>query len=159
MIGDAVPHRSADAGTCDLTWICGCLVSGVTDPIIELPEIRVSVESVLYMPSLDAPEDRPHPFLYFICIHNESAETVTIRARKWIVRPASGAAGAVHVVEGDGVVGQTPTLKPGEDFSYNSYHVVPGDSVAEGAFFGEDGLGRRFCARIPAFQMEVPPWV
>ena len=39
------------------------------------------------------------------------------------------------VVEGDGVVGQTPVLEPGEDFSYNSYHVTAANAGDERRFF------------------------
>ena len=64
-----------------------------------LSGLRVEVEEVIYMPHLDAPEDRPHPFVYFISIVNESSEMVKILARKWIVKDE---AGEVMVVEGEG---------------------------------------------------------
>lgn len=121
----------------------------------ELEGLEVHVDDVIYMPSLEAPQDKPHPFVYFISIRNGSQERVTIRARKWVVREDSG---QVTVVEGDGVVGQTPELGPGEDFSYNSYHVTAGDGTAEGAFFGVTAAGEWVFARIPSFRLEVPDW-
>ena len=66
----------------------------------KLDGLSVRVDDVIYMPSLDAPDERPHPFVYFISIKNESGEKVTIRGRKWIVREDDG---EVTVVEGDGV--------------------------------------------------------
>ena len=60
------------------------------------------------------------------------------------------------VVEGDGVVGEYPRLRPGERFSYNSYHVIGLDSVAEGAFIGLTDEGSPFVVRIPQFKMDVP---
>ena len=65
------------------------------------------------MPGLDAPDDRPFPFVYYITIRNRSAHTVTVRARKWVVRQKNG---EVIVVEGDGVIGQFPRLVPGAEF-------------------------------------------
>lgn len=65
-------------------------------------------------------------------------------------------AGQKIVVEGDGVVGEYPRLRPGERFSYNSYHVIGLDSVAEGAFIGLTDEGVPFVVRIPQFKMEVP---
>lgn len=112
------------------------------------------VDDVVYMPSLDAPADKPHPFVYFISIHNGSDRRVTIHGRKWVVRDA----GEVTVVEGDGVVGQTPGLDPGEHFSYNSYHVTRGDASAEGAFFGRTDDGEWVFVRIPEFELKVPEW-
>lgn len=122
----------------------------------ELQGLSVKVDDVIYMPSLEAPEEKPHPFVYFISIRNQSGERVTIRGRKWIVREDDG---EVTVVEGDGVVGQTPVIAPGEDFSYNSYHVVARNAVVEGAFFGETATGEWVFARIPSFRLEVPGWV
>lgn len=123
--------------------------------IREFEGLRVRVDDVVYMPSLDAPPDKPHPFVYFISIHNDSPVAVTIRGRKWVVREQNG---EVSVVEGEGVVGQTPTIEPGGHFSYNSYHVVAGGAVASGAFFGETAAGEWIFARIPEFRLDVPNW-
>lgn len=124
--------------------------------IREFVELRVKVDDVVYMPSLDAPPEKPHPFVYFISIHNDSPVPVTIRGRKWVVRESNG---EVVVVEGEGVVGQRPVIDPGGHFSYNSYHVVARAAVASGAFFGETAAGEWIYTRIPEFRMDVPNWV
>ena len=54
--------------------------------IREFEGLRVNVDDVIHMPSLDAPPEKPHPFVYFISIHNDTPVTVTIRGRKWVVR-------------------------------------------------------------------------
>jgi len=123
--------------------------------IREFDGLRVRVDDVIYMPSLDAPAEKPHPFVYFISIHNDSPQPVTIRGRKWVVREDEG---ETTVVEGDGIVGQTPVIEPGGHFSYNSYHVIAGGATATGAFFGETGAGEWFFTRIPEFRLEVPNW-
>jgi ApaG protein len=120
----------------------------------EFPGLRVRVDDVVYMPGLDAPADKPHPFVYFISIHNDSPVPVTIRGRKWVVREDDG---EVTVVEGEGVVGQTPEIAPGGHFSYNSYHVVACGADVSGAFFGE-AAGAWIFARIPPFRLNVPEW-
>lgn len=132
------------------------MASRMSVTLRELQGLSVKVDDVIYMPSLEAPEEKPHPFVYFISIRNQSGERVTIRGRKWIVREEGG---EVTVVEGEGVVGQTPVIAPGEDFSYNSYHVVARNAVVEGAFFGETATGEWVFARIPSFRLEVPGWV
>jgi ApaG protein len=124
--------------------------------IREFVELRVKVDDVVYMPSLDAPPEKPHPFVYFISIHNDSPVPVTIRGRKWVVREANG---EVVVVEGEGVVGQRPLIEPGGHFSYNSYHVVARAAIASGAFFGETATGEWIYTRIPEFRLDVPDWV
>lgn len=119
----------------------------------ELESVRVTLDQLVYSPQLETPAERPHPFVYFLTIENHSEETITIQGRKWVVTDANG-----HrvVVEGDGVVGKTPRLAPGERFSYHSYHVIATDSVAEGAFFAVNEAGERVVTRIPRFQMKVP---
>ncbi|MDF1713932.1 MAG: ApaG domain [Akkermansiaceae bacterium] len=119
----------------------------------ELPGLKVEVEKVVFVPQLDAPPEKPFPFAYFIHIINGSTKTVTILARKWILKDG---AGEVVVVEGSGVVGETPKLQPGEKFSYNSYHVVASDSEVSGAFFGVDSAGLGIRVRIPAFTLRRP---
>jgi ApaG protein len=119
----------------------------------ELTNLRVLIDKVVYMPTLEAPPERPYPFVYFITIDNQSSETVTIRGRKWVITDQLG---QKIVVEGDGVVGEFPRLRPGERFSYQSYHVIGTDSVAEGAFIGISDQSVPFVARIPRFQMQVP---
>ena len=121
--------------------------------IAELAGLRVTVDRVTFMPQLQATEDRPFPFVYFLTIHNDSDETVTIKGRKWVVTDTRG---ETLVVEGDGVVGKFPRLESGEHFSYNSYHTIGADSVAEGAFIGMTEEGAPVLTRIPQFEMKVP---
>ena len=119
----------------------------------ELAGLHVKVTRVVYMPQLEAPPVRPHPFVYFITVCNDSATTVTIKGRKWIVTDADENR---MVVEGDGVVGEFPRLEPHHQFCYNSYHTIGSNSVAEGAFFGVTDDGEPVCTRIPRFEMRVP---
>jgi len=125
----------------------------MAEGIREFEALRVKVDDIVYMPSLDAPVEKPHPFVYFISIHNDSPIPVTIRARKWVVEEDGG---EISVVEGDGVVGQTPLIEPGGCFSYNSYHVIGRGARVSGAFFGETAIGEWVFARIPEFRLEVP---
>ena len=117
--------------------------------------LRVTLDRLLYQ-RLDPTQSngRPHAFVYFLSIHNDGPGPVTIRGRKWVVTHGDGSR---LVVEGEGVVGQQPTIAPGGKFSYNSYHTIQTrNAQAEGSFIGEDGQGRPVLARIPAFQLEVP---
>ena len=122
-------------------------------PFRELKSLCVRLDKLVYAPNLEAPAERPHPFVSFLTIDNQSEETVTIKGRKWVVTDAEG--GKI-VVEGDGVVGKFPRLEPGEHFSYNSYHVIGSDSFAEGAFIGVNEEGEPVVTRIPRFEMKVP---
>ena len=100
------------------------------------------------------PADKPHAFVYFITIKNTSDCTVTLYGRKWVVVHDDGTR---LVIEGDKIVGETPRLAPGEEFSYNSYHVTGVDASAQGSFHGVDEQGKKIHVILPPFQMTVPP--
>jgi ApaG protein len=119
----------------------------------ELEGLWVSVDEVAYQPEAETPPDRPHCFVYHITIHNDSDRTVTIKGRKWVVKSSEG---DITAVEGDGVVGQRPTIEPGEHFNYNSYHLLDTMwAVAEGSYLGLDEQGEAVFTRIPSFRMVV----
>jgi ApaG protein len=121
---------------------------------IDLPGLHVTVDEVRYQPEAETPPEQPHCFVYFISIRNDSLVPVTIRGRKWVVRNSRG---EVTAVEGDGVVGQCPTLAPGEKFSYNSYHLIDHlPAVAEGSYLGTLEGGKRVIVRIPKFELVLP---
>ena len=121
---------------------------------MELEGLRVTVDRVVYNRDFEAPADRPHCFVYFITIHNDTDTPVTIKLRKWVV---TNSRGEVCAYEGSGVVGQFPCINPGSKFSYNSFHLLDTNSaVAEGSYLGVDDDGRRVLARIPTFKMVVP---
>ena len=123
------------------------------EKIEELPGLEVNLDDLIYMPELDAPEDRPHPYVYFISIHNESSEAITVRGRKWVIDQENG---EKIVVEGDGVASQCPRIEPGGVHNYSSYHVISMKSVASGAIFAETDGGKLVYSRIPEFEMDVP---
>lgn len=123
------------------------------DAFREIDGLHVTVDQVIYAPELPSPPDQPHSFIYFISIRNDSDQTVTIKARKWVVTDADG---EVTAVEGDGVVGEMPILDPGEKFTYNSRHVLATRTGrAEGSYIGLDESGNAIITRIPEFFMDA----
>ncbi len=101
----------------------------------------------------NSPPDRPHAFIYFLTIRNLSDRRFTLLGRKWVLAQADG---KTEVIEGDKIVGETPTLAPGEEFSYNSYHVAGINTVASGSFHGVDEAGQPIFVRIPPFELNIP---
>jgi ApaG protein len=121
---------------------------------LELPGLRVELDKLVYRHGGEQlPVDRPHAFIYYLTIRNDSDRTVTLLGRKWVIEHADGTS---LVVEGDKIVGETPTLEPGGHFSYNSYHVTSCDGRVHGSFHGLDDQGRRVFVRIPKFDMVIP---
>ncbi len=120
----------------------------------ELKNAQVVLDKLIYQrDSGNLPPDRPHAFIYFLTIRNLSDRRFTLLGRKWILEYANG---KTEVIEGDKIVGQTPTLAPGEEFSYNSYHVTGVNTVARGSFHGVDEFDRRIHVKIPPFEMTIP---
>ncbi len=126
----------------------------MSNEFFEPEKLKVTVDQVVYQPNVATPPDRPHCFIYFISIHNETELPVTIHGRKWVV---TNSRGEVTAVEGDGVVGEHPKIDPGEKFSYNSFHLLDSQTAtAEGSYLGIDSVGRKVLTRIPKFKMTVP---
>jgi ApaG protein len=120
----------------------------------ELPGLTVVLDRLEYRTGgPQAPVETPHVFIYHLTIHNHSDRRVLLLGRKWIVE--EGGQGR-KVIEGDKIVGETPDLRPGESFSYNSFHLTAGAARARGSFHGLDEDGRRVHVQIPEFEL-VPP--
>lgn len=122
--------------------------------IPEPPGLKVTVDRIVYQPQAATPVDRPYCFVYFITIHNNTDRGITIKGRKWVV---TNAIGEITAVEGEGVIGEMPTLPPGGKFSYNSFHLLDTPTaIAEGSYLGMDDQGQRVLTRIPRFEMAIP---
>lgn len=126
------------------------------DPVksTELKNAQVVLDRLIYQhDETNLPPDRPHAFIYFLTIRNLSDRRFTLLGRKWILAQADG---TTQVIEGDKIVGQTPTLAPGQEFSYNSYHVTAINTVARGSFHGLDEFDQPIHVKIPPFEMIIP---
>jgi ApaG protein len=121
----------------------------------ELPGLSVVLDRLEYRTGgPQAPAETPHVFIYHLTIHNHSDRRVVFLGRKWIVD--EGRERGLKVIEGDKIVGETPDLRPGESFSYNSFHLTAGPARARGSFHGLDEEGRRVHVWIPEFAMNPP---
>jgi ApaG protein len=121
---------------------------------LALPGLTARLDKLVYhFGGKSLPPDKPHAFVYFITIHNGSERTVTLHGRKWVITHADG---SQLVVEGDKIVGETPRLAAGEQFSYNSYHVTAHSARSQGSFHGVDDYGRLVHVVLPAFDLIVP---
>lgn len=114
--------------------------------------IRVVVKPKYEVDHSD-PTDLRYVFSYHVTIRNEGARQVQLLKRHWIIINGDGDKQEVH---GPGVVGFTPTLAPGEEFSYSSY--CPLDTVfgtMEGSFQMTDDGGESFDVNIGRFYLAV----
>jgi ApaG protein len=116
-------------------------------------DIAVSVEPA-YLDEQSRPEDRHFVWSYRVRIHNKGGDTVQLRSRYWRITDSNG---HVQEVEGDGVVGEQPVLKPGDSFEYTSGTPLntPG-GIMLGAYKMIRTNGESFSVEIPPFSLDSP---
>ncbi|NKB58260.1 MAG: Co2+/Mg2+ efflux protein ApaG [Alphaproteobacteria bacterium] len=115
--------------------------------------IKVSV-TPYFLEDQSAPEDDHYVWAYQISIENQGGQTVQLRNRFWRI---TNARGHVEEVEGPGVVGEQPVLKPGESYQYTSgAPLATASGIMMGSYEMEGADGRMFDVAIPAFSLDSP---
>lgn len=115
--------------------------------------VRIDVTS-WYAPERSSPIRNLWFFVYSIRIENAGRATVTLRRRHWIITNAEG---EVQEVEGEGVVGEQPTLAPGEAFEYTSACTLSTPfGTMRGTYQMERERGEAFHAIVPTFRLTQP---
>ena len=116
-------------------------------------KIAVSVET-RFLDEQSAPRENRFVFAYTITISNHGEVPARLLTRHWIITDANG---KVQEVRGDGVIGEQPWMRPGDDFRYTSGAVL---ETAVGTMKGSYEMladdGTRFDAPIPEFTLSVP---
>ena len=107
-----------------------------------------------YLDNQSQPDAGRFVWAYTIAIENHGVETVTLRNRYWKITDAHG---RVQEVRGPGVVGEQPTLQPGEVFEYTSgCPLTTPSGFMAGAYQMEGQGGERFNVDIPVFSLDSP---
>ena len=116
--------------------------------------IEISVEA-RYWPKHSLPKESHYFYIYFITIQNKSEFTVQLLKRHWDIFDSIG---EKRVVEGDGVVGETPVLEPGQKFEYNSGCNLLSEIGTMKGFYTFIRLmdNKEFIVDIPKFDLLVP---
>ena len=74
-----------------------------------------------YLDEQSEPGQDRYVFSYTIHIRNAGRVPARLLGRHWVITDANG---KVEEVVGDGVVGEQPWLRPGEDFEYTSGAIL-----------------------------------
>jgi ApaG protein len=116
--------------------------------------IRVSVRS-FYLADQSQPDEGKFVWAYRIKIENQGRETVQLLRRTWHITDANGRTQRVH---GPGVVGQQPTIEPGESFEYTSGTPLdtPSGFMTGAYHMVVSGSGEEFDVAIPIFSLDSP---
>lgn len=107
-----------------------------------------------FMPEQSQPMDKKFYFAYDVKICNSGSVAAKLLSRHWFIVDG---AGKMQEVQGLGVVGEQPYLKPGESFTYTSNVLIP---TPVGSMYGNYEMladdGTLFMAEIKAFTLAVP---
>jgi ApaG protein len=107
-----------------------------------------------YLADQSQPDAGRYVFSYTVTIENHGDIPAKLLTRHWYITDADG---NVEEVEGEGVVGEQPYLKPGDGFRYTSGTVL---ETPVGSMYGTYHMladdGTEFDTQIPAFTLSVP---
>ena len=115
--------------------------------------IKVDVETQ-YVEEQSLPQQDRYVFAYTITIRNQGSVPAQLLSRHWIITDANN---KVQEVKGEGVVGEQPHLKPGEQFRYTSGTMLEtpvGSMKGTYQMIADDGV--EFDAEIPVFTLSIP---
>jgi len=115
--------------------------------------IKVDVETQ-YIEEQSNPDQNYFVFAYTITIQNQGQQTAQLLTRHWVITDSNH---KVQEVRGDGVVGEQPILKPGEQFVYTSGTMLETSvGTMRGSYQMESDDGSKFKAMIQEFVLSAP---
>jgi ApaG protein len=118
-----------------------------------LNKIKVDVET-RYIEDQSNPEQNYYVFAYTITIQNKGMQNAKLLTRHWVITDSNS---KIQEVRGDGVVGEQPLLKPGEQFVYTSgtkLETAVGTMKGSYQMLADDGS--HFDAQIEEFVLSTP---
>lgn len=107
-----------------------------------------------FIASQSSPNSGRFVFAYTITITNVGSVPAKLLTRHWLITDANG---KIQEVNGEGVIGEQPYLKPGESFSYTSGAMLETPvGVMQGKYIMHSDEGDNFSATIPRFTLSIP---
>ena len=116
--------------------------------------IKVSVESSFE--GTYYKESKLHyAFEYSVKIENQSKELVQLDSRHWVILDSLN---EEETVDGEGVIGKKPVLKPGQSHTYTSGCLLASPFGAMYGYYRMINLNstKKFNVMIPVFKLSVP---
>ena len=116
--------------------------------------VQVSVET-FYQPDYSNPVQSEFMFAYRITLENHNSFPVKLHRRNWQIFDSNG---SHREVEGEGVVGVQPTIKPGETYQYVSGCNLRTEMGKMKGTYQMENLDSKQMFRVdtPSFEMIVP---
>lgn len=115
--------------------------------------IRITVKPT-YLEEQSVPVENHYVWAYQIEIKNLGETQVQLLNRHWQITDSLG---RMQEVRGPGVVGEQPTLDPGESFEYTSGTPLSTPSgIMVGSYEMRNETGELFHVEVPAFSLDSP---
>jgi len=116
-------------------------------------QIAITVKT-RFLDEQSEPERSRYVFAYTIRIENQGQVPAQLISRHWVITDEQG---KVQEVNGEGVVGEQPHLRPGESFEYTSGAVLETSlGTMRGSYQMQADDGLQFDAAIAPFTLSVP---
>lgn len=112
--------------------------------------VSITVE-VFYQPAQSSPLTNEYLFAYRITIENLSTMPVKLLRRHWHIYDSNG---SYREVEGEGVVGQQPSIQPGDSYQYTSACQLRSEV---GKMFGTYEMENQYNKRL--MQIQIPEFI
>ena len=107
-----------------------------------------------FLDDQSSPNDNHYVWAYKVNIDNKGSDILHLNQRTWIIIDGNG---RVLQVQGDGVVGETPIIKPGETFEYTSGTPLKTTSgIMQGYYSMSANNGEKIKIDIPTFSLDSP---
>lgn len=107
-----------------------------------------------YLEDQSLPDEDHYVWAYTVHLENHGQDTVQLIGRYWHITDSHG---MIQEVRGSGVVGEQPSLSPGETYHYTSgaaLHTPSGLMTGHYEMKHEDGSA--FTIEIPTFSLDSP---
>lgn len=94
-------------------------------------------------------------FGYRVTIENQSKDSVQLTSRFWKIKDALN---STEIVEGEGVVGKKPVLRPGESHTYSSGCLLSSPFGSMNGYYNMINFTstKKFKVIIPSFKLSAP---
>ena len=107
-----------------------------------------------FIPEQSSPEQERYVFAYKVTITNNGQESAQLLRRHWVITDANE---NTQEVEGEGVIGEQPTLLPGQHYHYQSGAVIATEvGTMTGSYLFEHTNGQQTQEPIPIFSLTHP---
>ena len=107
-----------------------------------------------FLDDQSSPQESHFVWAYQVNIKNSGQSSIRLNHRNWLIIDANG---KVMNVQGEGVVGEFPTIEPGESFEYTSgTPLKTNNGIMQGFYLMSQNNGDQIKIDIPTFSLDSP---